>query len=218
MALVKGTNCGFVTIAPIADPADGALYGMEGRSVAGKFVAPAGANKVIEIGWWCDNASAESNFEVGIYDHNVGDNNPESVVGTLYQTNAKGTEAGWKTVTVDISITGGTTYWLAVQQDDAGSSRSNWDPQVGEKTNRKHSQSTLLDPWGASSDSYEYILAIYAVYEEGEAPEGTGMQLQIGGAWKLVPLMKLQIGGAWKAVEGAQLVIDDGGKTWKTIF
>ncbi len=72
MALVLGTNCGFVTVAPTSDPT-GTINDVQNTfAYASKFTSPATAIKVTEIGWYCDNATQEANFEVGIYDHDSG--------------------------------------------------------------------------------------------------------------------------------------------------
>ena len=63
MALVIGTNCGFVTEAPVADP-EGSDVRIDILSRAQKHVAPAGATKITEIGWYCGRATEEENFEV----------------------------------------------------------------------------------------------------------------------------------------------------------
>lgn len=174
MALVKGINCGFVTSAPAGDPGEG-VVAYNTYAWALKDTAPAGAKRVTQIGWWCDNATEEANFEVGIYEHNVGDNNPEAPVH-LEQTNAKGTSSGWKRVTgLNIAITGGVIYWPGVQLDDtATETNGNRVDAGGAKTDIKAGQTTLPNPWGASGTSYEHLHAIYAVYEtdeEGKKPD-----------------------------------------------
>jgi hypothetical protein len=165
MALVNGTNCGFVLTAPTEDPG-ASNFVIDAVSGAMKAVAPAGAVKVTEIGWWCDNASEAANFEVGIYGHNPGDNNPEAVVG-WDQTNAKGTNAGWKKCSgLDIAIVAGTTYWIAVQVD-ATATATNMVNQAdaAEKEDFKGAQTALTDPWGVSAASYAQLTGFYALYE-----------------------------------------------------
>jgi len=168
-AVVKGVSSGFVTSAPSADPA-GIAGKIDTRAFALKAVAPAGAAKVVEIGWWCDTATEEANFEVAIYDHNVGDNNPEAIVG-WDQTNAKGTTAGWKKVTgLDIPITAGNTYWIAVQLDDTATQTNyNYTNDAGEKEDMKTTQTTLIDPWGVSPYTYGELTGFYAVWEAANA-------------------------------------------------
>ena len=211
MALTPGTNCGFVTVAPTADPAASNTI-IDAYAYAVKYTSPATAIKVTEIGWYCDNATEEANFEVGIYAHDAGDDEPGAVIGSLSQTNAKGTGAGWKKVTVDITIEPNTIYWIAFQLDGtttttylnyaAGSSRfaRKDDPQI-----------TLSSPWGNSSVNYDnYDVAIYAVWTAG-----INMKINIGDAWKDVNSMKINIGGSWKDVTEIKQNIGD---TWKTVF
>ncbi|KKK95682.1 hypothetical protein LCGC14_2670340, partial [marine sediment metagenome] len=116
MALVVGTNCGFCATAPSADPTVSGASTNDFKNAL-KGTSPGTAVKITEIGWYCSNATQETNFEVGIYTHNVGLDRPDAVVGSLSQTNAKGTTAGWKSVAVDITISSSTIYWIAVQVD-----------------------------------------------------------------------------------------------------
>ena len=118
MALVLGTNCGFVTTAPTADPWGSDTYLADKYARALRDVAPSGAIKITEIGWWCDSTTEESNFEVGVYSDNSETQQPLNLLAGASQTNAKGTTSGWKKATVNITITEGTTYWIAFQLDD----------------------------------------------------------------------------------------------------
>ena len=143
---------------------------------------------------------------------NVGDNNPEAIVGAKDATNAKGTTSGWKRVTgLNISITAANIYWIAVQVDSAPNTNTNYTDDAGEKADTII-VSTLPDPWGASTLENTRLMSIYAVYE---AAAGTNMQINIGDAWKSVAAMKINIGDAWKDVASAKINIGD---AWKTIF
>ena len=213
MALVLGTNCGFVTVAPTSDPS-GNTFVANNRAMTFKVTAPTGAAKVVEIGWWCDSATEAADTEVGLYDHNVGDDEAENLLGTSGAF-AKGTNAGWKVATgLDIEITEGTIYWLAFQLDNTatitymnyGGAGDPWEYKLG-------TQTTLTDPWGTSDGSNNLLAGIYAVWEE--AAGGTNMQINIGDAWKEVPAMKINIGDVWKDVASAKINIGD---AWKTIF
>jgi hypothetical protein len=172
MALVKGTNCGFVTSAPSGDPGGGGAVA-DGSARAMKADTPAGAAKIVEIGWYCGEATEEANYEVGIYDHNSGDNNPEALVGSD-TVNAKGTGTGWKRVTgLNIAVSGSTTYWIAVQLDNtATATRIDYDNDAGEKADQKTIQTQLTEPWGVSGFTDASLMAIYAVYEEAAAESG----------------------------------------------
>ncbi|MCJ7805918.1 hypothetical protein MUP46_04735 [Patescibacteria group bacterium] len=180
MALVKGTNCGFVTTAPTADPA-GTFLTIDTRAFGFKDVAPAGVVRVTEIGWWCDTASEAANFDVGIYSHDSGNNRPNALIGSA-SNNAKGTTAGWKVVTgLDISITAGTTYWLGVQLDDTATpTGTDYANDAAEKQDRKTGQTSLPDPWGASSGTAAQLLAFYAVYETAAGGDEGKMTLNTG--------------------------------------
>ncbi len=163
MALVKGTNCGFVTTAPTADPG-GTNWVLDTYAYGFKDVAPAGAAKVTEIGWWCDNATEAADYDVGIYSHDAVNNRPNGLIGVA-RNNAKGTTSGWKRVTgLNISISAATTYWIGVQLDNTATNTNyNYTGQAGEKDDWKTSQTSLPDPWGTSSGTGADLTAFYAV-------------------------------------------------------
>jgi hypothetical protein len=171
MALVKGTNCGFVTDAPVADP-DGSLDATDGRSLAFQDTTSAGATTVTEIGWWCDNATEEANFEVGIYDHAAGPNDPGNLLAGEDRTNAKGTGAGWKIVVgLNITVSASTVYWIASQLDNTATQTNlNYTNDGGEEA-RLDLANTLEDPWQNLLD-YNRLLAMYAVWEGAAPPAG----------------------------------------------
>ena len=162
MAIVKGTNAGFVTAAPSGDPG-GINYQMDYYVWAIRDTSPATAVKITEVGWYCDNATEEAKFEVGLYDDD-GANAPDNLLHSD-TTNAKGTDAGWKRVTgLDWVIIGSTIYWIAVQLDNTATTTNSVYSSL-EYEHGDASQSTLLDPWGTSSHSGAYYHAFYAVWE-----------------------------------------------------
>ena len=167
MALVKGTNCGFVTVAPVDDPAASNLVN-DNYARAFKDVAPAGAAKVTEIGWWCDDASEASDYDVGIYSHDAVNNRPDVLIGSALN-NAKGLASGWKVVSgLNITITPGITYWIGVQLDDTPSqTNTNYASFSDQKMDFKSYQTSLPSPWVSSDGSRVYLVAFYAVYETG---------------------------------------------------
>lgn len=215
MALVVGTNCGFVTTAPTTDPEGVTGLALDTFSLAFKVTAPATAIKVTEIGWWCGSATPDANFEVGVYDHNTGDNNPENLLAGADQTNAKGTTTGWKSVTgLNISITPSTTYWLAVQLDaTTPDTFMNTTSTVGEKMDRS-SETTLQNPWGASDATVARLVPIYAVWEAG-APTGTNSFINIGDSFKSISQMYVNIADTFRKLSTAYINIGD---AWKKIF
>ena len=219
MALVLGTNVGFVTVAPTADPA-GSSSNIDNRAWITRDVSPATAIKIIEMGWYDSSSSGteESNFEVGLYADDGAVVPGEA--GTLLEvsrTNAKGTGAGWHSVTgLDWAINSSTDYWFGVQVDNtATATKIDFASSGGSGADVGNSQSTLADPFGQGALGWGGIgmSSIYVVWEAAAA--GTNMQLNIGDAWKTVDGMQINIGDAWKAVAGAQINIGD---AWKTIF
>jgi hypothetical protein len=168
MALELGTNCGLVSSAPIDNPAE-YEYVIDGRIFVMRDVIPATAVKIVEIGWWCNSASEEANFEVGLYDDDGGVVPGEA--GTLLYsdtTNAKGTDAGWKRVTVDWDVIAlqSTNVWLAVQLDaTASNTDTDWDYEGGSGIDTK-TESSLVSPLnGGSLIDSDALFAIYAVWE-----------------------------------------------------
>lgn len=166
MPLVPGTNCGFVSVAPSVNPG-GINTNVDGYARAIKHVSPVGATKITEIGWWSDNSSQETNFEVGLYSHDAGNDKP-NVRLFVDATNAKGTAAGWKTVAVNWEITAETTYWIAIQVDPTATRTKfdYWDfgaPSRGATVNA----ATLPTPWAGGFENAGYVFSIYALYEEG---------------------------------------------------
>ena len=214
MALVLGTNCGFVTTAPTSDPA-GASAPVSPYATAIPATSPATAGKIVEIGWWLDSSTIEHNFEVGIYNNSVIDY-PSSVVGSLYQTNSVGTTNGvWKRVTVDIDITGNTSYWIAVQAGTSSTlSYTNYASLGGGTGRRSKVASTLSNPFVSGAGWATSYRAFYAVWEAGEVTE-TNMKINIGDSFKDVDALKINIGDDWKAVTSVKQNIGD---SWKDVF
>ena len=169
MALTLGTNCGFVTVAPTADPDGPDNLIANTRSNALKDVAPATSAKVVEIGWYSNGTGTDVDTDIGLYDHKYGDDNPENRLSTT--TTTTGADAGWKKVTgLDISITAGVTYWLAFQCD-ADSKVTDNISTGGTRIAIKTSQTSLPDPWGTSAAELDnHLIALYAVWETAPIP------------------------------------------------
>ena len=164
-AVVEGTSAGFVITTPSSDP-EGSGVTFDGDARAVKSVAPAGATSIVEVGWWCGDDTEESNFEIGLYDHDSGDDEPNNRL-FVDTSNAKGTTTGWKSVAVDWAISAGTTYWIAVQLD-ATDTGTPTDYAVGIGRGSKETGSaTLADPWAAVNSETENLIAIYAKYQSG---------------------------------------------------
>ena len=163
MAVVKGTNAGFVTVAPTTDPS-GSGGTMDNTAVANKDTTAVGVGTIIEVGWYCDNATEAANFEIGLYSHDAGDDKPNALLFSS-TVNAKGTGSGWKTVAVNWSVSAETIYWIALQLDDTATATStnNSASTGGYRYSIKFGQTTLTNPWGASTDQDNYVYSIYAL-------------------------------------------------------
>lgn len=167
-AVALGTNAGFVSSSPTADPGGTGDYA-DNSALAVKDTAPPTATTVTEIGWWCDNATQETNYEVGIYTWDAGNTRPGSLIAGASLTNAKGTGAGWKKVTgLSIAVTAGTAYAIAVQIDDTSTTTNlDFSASAGNTLNYKDGATTFTDPWGANATVPNRIYSIYAVWSAG---------------------------------------------------
>lgn len=164
MALTLGTNCGFVLTAPSADPA-GANTGFDNGAWATKHVAPQGATRIVEVGWYCDNATEAADWEGGLYsDAAAGE--PEARL-QVSATQAKGTGSGWKTATglVWTGVIPGTTYWVAVQLDNTATTTNGNSDTANGSGYAAVAGAALPADWGTSvATDADGMVGIYAVY------------------------------------------------------
>ena len=199
MAVVKGTNGGFVSSAPSGDPNGAGSLHMDNAALAYKDTSPAGATKITEIGWYCNNATQEANFEVGIYTHDSTNDKPDTLLSGASTTNAKGTGTGWKKATgLNITISENTTYWIVVQLDDTTTTTdTDISSDIGERIVKDDNVSSLPEPYTNDAVISNYVPSIYAVYETGT---NTNIKINIGDEWKDVNEIKINIGDEWKDV------------------
>jgi len=164
MAVVLGTSSGFVRTAPTADPNGGATTTIDGSSVVTKDTTPANASKITEVGWYRAAGTNTANFEIALYADTAG-----VAAARLYvdATNSS-SSAGWIVTAVDWSVSGNTSYWLAVQMDaHSGSSSIDRETSGGAGYDVLTSQSALADPYGggAVADA-DGLMAIYALVKD----------------------------------------------------
>ena len=164
MALVLGTNCGFVVAAPVTDPNE-AAPAIDGFAVALEDTTHVTATTVTEIGWWCDSQGDEGqNFEVGIYDDDA--DSPDNLIGSDI-TNVLSAGAGWKSVVgLNISVSPETKYWLGLQVDASSAATDYNFSGEGEGQYYFGAASALPDPW-VSATSTTRINSLYAVWTAG---------------------------------------------------
>ena len=159
MALALGTNSGFVTVAPTADPAaTGAT--IDGNAVVTKDTAPAGAVKITSIGWYRASGTNAANWEIALYSDLAG----VPVSRLFVDATNSSTSGGWLTTVVDWDITPSTPYWLALQMDAHSGSSQVDSAASGGAGSDLFAASTLADPYagGAVADA-DGMYAIYAL-------------------------------------------------------
>lgn len=164
MAVALGTNAGFVSAAPSADPS-GTDANIDTIAFVQKTTSPAGANSVTSMGWWCDNATEEADFDVGLYSHDAV-NDYANVLLASAANQAKGTTAGWKTASVAYDLSESTTYWVAAQLDDTATATTTNRSTTTDRFGYRGASNALPNPFGSGSgyaDTRTY--AIYALYE-----------------------------------------------------
>ncbi len=171
MGLVKGVNCGLVLTKPTLDPASGSRIVCDQFTWAMKVTTPAVIAKVTEIGFWVDNATEDRNFDVGIYTHDVGEDEPlDRLAGAIFGK-AKGLDAGWKRSDVlNIALNPNTIYWISVHLFNTPSTTNlDYLADGGEKADYKNGDPGLENPWPGSVTSLGWLLGIYALYVETTA-------------------------------------------------
>ena len=181
MTVAIGTNSGFVSSVPSADPA-GTAGSTDNYAIAQKDTSPLGSYLITSMGWWCDNATEAADYELGIYSHDATNNRPNALLASSGAI-AKGTDAGWKTGAVAWDLVSETIYWVATQLDDTlTTTLNNYTPEVGQKFDYKLGETTLPASWGSSSGSLERAYAIYAFYGAagGLSWSGAGTLTQSG--------------------------------------
>ena len=216
MGLVIGTSCGFVEGAPSADPSSGSDYGIDDVVGVVQDESPGDGGTITEMGWWCDDATEEANFEVGLYDEDSGH---ADTLLEVDRTNAKGTGAGWKVVTgLNWSVDASTNYWLGVQLDDTTTqSFIGGDFSVFHPYDLTASQTTLPNTYTGGASEH-FVLGIYALIGGAPPPEEKiTTSINVDDAWKAVSgatVIKVNIDDAWKNVTAMKVNKDD---VWKTV-
>jgi hypothetical protein len=164
MAIVLGTDAGFVS----DQPGDPSGYNSDGRidnnALAFKDTSPAGTYNVTTIGCYIYNACSDTNMQVGLYSHDGTNNRPNARLATSGDFQ-KGTDAGHKTASVSFSLDESTSYWIAAQSDRPEAVYIVFSD--GNNTHYKESQTELPESWGEDGN-FNRLYSLYAIY----APAG----------------------------------------------
>ena len=160
MALALGTNSGFVTVAPTADPAGSGTF-IDGLSVVTKHTSPANSVLITSIGWYRESGTNTANWEIALYSDVAGVASARLAVDATNSTSSN----GWLTTAVSWAITPNTAYWLALQMDaHSGSSGVDIAASGGAGYDTLASQTTLNDPYGGGAvANANGMAAIYAL-------------------------------------------------------
>jgi len=171
-AVVKGTNAGFVTVAPSADPT-GIAVTLDGYAIGNKDTSDATAATVTQMGWYASRVDNAANYELGIYSHDAGGDLPNVLLNS--DTVNTVSAVGWQNDTMSWSITGSTTYWLAWQSDAvAGANQSD---RSGTVAGYRYSYdgaavTALQNPW-VSDGAVGRMYACYAVWQVAAGTDTT---------------------------------------------
>ncbi len=172
MAIVRGTNAGFVTAAPSSDPG-GIAQNFDNDALAFRDDLPAGSWKVTEIGWYQSRASGASaiSYECAIYSDDAsggaGNEVPNAIIDSKATgSSTDGSEQWWNYTGLDItSVSGGSWYWVAFGIGDvAANNNFDMSGSGAHRYSRDDDHGTLQDPWGETSSDTRMI-ATYAKYE-----------------------------------------------------
>ena len=164
MAIVTGTNAGFVTVAPSVDP-EGSVAEISGRANGVRFTSPAGTNHIIELGWYqAIGTNPANDWAMGLYDDDAGNNRPGNIIGSVAGTLDATTE-GWFSAATDIALTASTIYWLVVQTDGTGN-RYDFASSGGTRLVIDSGHTELPDPYPAPDTALnDHNAAFYALWE-----------------------------------------------------
>ena len=159
MALVLGTNCGFVTVAPTTDP-EGTTANPAGFVRNFKVTTPNKNIKVTSLGYYQSSAS-EGDLNLAIYEDGGAD--ATDVVGGVQVGTLGNIE--WKVILgLNINLTANTSYYLGWGATAGQYDRTN--DGTTDYNSKTDATETLTDPWGTSDGGGTFIAGVYALYEE----------------------------------------------------
>jgi hypothetical protein len=168
MALILGTNCGFVSAAPDADPDETSIGAIDNYKSAIRHTSPAGSNKITEIGVYSNSgANQAGELDVGLYSNDAVDDDPNVRLSSDLTGSFSANLTGWaKTTGLALEIPAAATlYWIAVGVPNINPAFNTDYKTSGARISYVTPYaSPLPDDWGAATEQ-SYLLAIYAKYE-----------------------------------------------------
>lgn len=164
MALVLGSNCGFVTTAPDADPLDNA-YPLDDRAKVFQTTSVTDGT-ISEVGMWINTISSPDPnvIQLGIYDDNSGEPNNLMESHTVSVNSGLDGPSWVKSSEFSTSVSSGTNYWIGA----ATSGLISVDFAITYTGRWNDSTDGLFDPWDTVGDSDSTSLfSVYALYSAG---------------------------------------------------
>lgn len=167
MAVVLGTNSGFVSSAPVADPAGGDAA-IAGRCVGTKDTSPAGSNNVTELGAWLDSQVPNAGeVWIGLYSDDAADpeNNVPNAPLVSGHTHFDGSDRWYIVSGLSYSLTASTAHWVVTACPEEGDAY-NYGSSGGVRLVVDVDQPTLPVHYTHSPDVNlaDYMAAFYALY------------------------------------------------------
>ena len=185
MALVVGTNCGFVSASPVGDPAGTGWAVNAGDAFAARHTSPVGNNIVTEIGWWqggSDN-SPSVNYNMGLYDDNAGEPGSLVTAQSTGQVTTVDTASWYAYSGLSIPILPETVYWIGIGIGIVGSGANYFDASADASELYRFediADYTLSDPFSVDGGP-AFLFGIYAKYEAVPAVELLLFEHSLGG-------------------------------------
>lgn len=175
MALVIGTNCGFVETAPTTDPTGGTIQNWDGLACATKFTSPSGDWTLTEIGIWMASGGNQTvGIDFGIYANDSDGSEPGTLLANATGT-ADNSSAYWLVLDgLSYDLTASTVYWLAVQCDiDSGTKQFDRESNAGAGTANINPSTALPADWTGLS-TFTDTNDLHGIYGLIEATAGGG--------------------------------------------
>ncbi len=164
--LTKGTNCGFVTSAPSADPNTGVTEITDAKAVALKDTTPSDVTGITEIGFWLDSATIQTgeDWTIALFNHDAGNDEPNVRLFVGTPTDINNQVEVWKSESgVGFSPDASTTYWIAEHITSmTGTANVDIESSAGDRYSEDPSAS-MPSPWGVATNTDDFLVAIYAV-------------------------------------------------------
>lgn len=195
MAVVEGTNCGFLTTAPTTDPGNPDSRTIKQVCNGAKFTAPANGT-ITEVGYWQEAGQVigPPNMDLGVFSDDGTGLSPDEQLDSTGIISRPNFNNYWCSGAVSVPITSGTVYWIAV---NVGNTLQPITIGLDNSQNtysyvEKNQNPPLPDPWGSSDFDGVGLCCIYAKYTPTPATTTTPKKKTAG--WFALEPMRKKLG------------------------